>query len=625
MTASVQYCAPPLALNAADHGCLGEHEVIVMAARKSDSKSASERTFAEEVSPIYEEEYLGVRTNQSSSTWISSWCAYYRYSSVVFALAVFCALMPRHVDGAPSSSLLIETDLTRDIYRAGGEPQIAVNPNNPKQLAIVVQAFGTSAVPSYSIFFESPEFWRHFSEAVKDPMQSPPWNQGGLPLISNDGGKTWNPSPLPQPIYYEKNGLRYYGSCDPMVAAGPDGTLYASTEVIVILPGKEELKAGVKEEGADVYDMAGGSHVLVYSTDWGETWSAPQLSDQPIDRPWMKVDQSTGKVYVASTGTYDPTTGKHNLEDVGILDRWLVTWEPHLKGKSRPRRIGGPEASLRGGIGDDLAAANGSVATILIVGGLGRLPNLPGIPKDKEPAAMPDSLKNVVPAGIECVQGKLPACLIFQTSSDDGQHWVRHFVPMPGDFEEGSEGGLSSLTLTADPGKPGRYAIGMHIYGKLMTIVTSDSGNTWSKPATIPESAMGKDFKTRLAYSPNGVLTYAWKKERTDLNEPSSSPPPQAEFLEAAFDVYAAVSCDGGLSWPKAIKVNSKPSLQGEGAGDDLTYIAADTRYAHLVWGDRRMADVIKKIAGNVPGPTWHAYYGRIPFTIVGKGERCGR
>ena len=119
---------------------------------------------------------------------------------------------------------------------------------------------------------------------------------------------------------------------------------------------------------------------------------------------------------------------------MGILDRWLVTWDPQLKSKSKARRVGGPEANLRGGIGDDLAVANGTVATILVAGGLGRLPDLPGIPKDKEPAVMPASLKSVVPSGIECVRGKLPACVIFETSTDDGEHWTRHYVPIPSGF-----------------------------------------------------------------------------------------------------------------------------------------------------------------------------------------------
>jgi hypothetical protein len=549
----------------------------------------------------------------------SSLHAYYRYSPVAFALAVFCASMPSEVR-AQLSPQVFATDLTKDIYRSGGEPQITVNPKNPRQLAILEYTFGSKAVPGYSLEFAGPEHWRQL--IVKDPH----YMQTGVPLISNDGGNTWKRSPQIEPVYYDKNGRLLYGSVDPMVAAGPDGTLYLSTEVIDIQLGAQEPRA--HETGWDVIDVPGSIHSLAYSTDWGKTWSKSFYSDQPIDRPWLKVDQTTGKVYVASTGQYDPATGLHNTKDVGIMDRWLVTWQPQLKGKSPARRMGGPEKDLTASVGNDLAAAYGTVAEIFIVGGKGRLSFEPPPVGGAAPPPMPASLRSIVPAGIECVQGQ-PACLIFQTSDDDGEHWVRHFVPTPEGFAGGFMGGTS---MAADPGQRGRFAISLMVSGKLMSIVTNDFGKTWSAPAAIPETAAGDDFKIRVAYSPNGVLTSIWKKQRTDLNKPVP-PPPAGQPVdgltlarhESSFDVYTSISCDGGLSWPAAIRINSKPSPQGDGRGDDLTYLDADTQFAHVVWGDRRMTDEVKKAAGDVPGPIRHAYYGRVPFSAVSKRNKCGR
>ena len=289
-------------------------EVFIMTKRCMRSKVESERRLVAG-SDVPESHCRSSASNAARATSAprESWAAHWRSdacsASVIGVLAITCLLLPHHVLAQPANSRIFETDLTKNLYEAGGEPQIAVNPKNPQQLAVVEQTFGSKSIPSYSILFESPAFWRNFSGPVRDPVRNPPWNEVGMPVISNDGGKTWTRSQGPQFIYYEKNGLRYYGSCDPMVAAGPDGTLYVSTEIIAIFPEKEQPIAGIKEEGSDVYDMAGGSHVLVYSMDWGKTWSAPYLSDQPIDRPWMKVDQSTGKVYVASTGTYDSCFG----------------------------------------------------------------------------------------------------------------------------------------------------------------------------------------------------------------------------------------------------------------------------------------------------------------------------
>ena len=153
-----------------------------------------------------------------------------------------------------------------------------------------------------------------------------------------------------------------------------------------------------------------------------------------------------------------------------------------------------------------------------------------------------------------------------------------------------------------------------------MTLVTADSGKNWSKPATVPETAKGWDFKTRLAYSPNGVLVYLWKKARTDLN-PNPLPP----HIETAFDVYAAISCDGGLSWAVPIRVNAQPSLAGTDSEDDLTWVDADGHFAHLAWGDRRSLNEIKKIAGDFKGQVGQAFYGRVPFSLVHHGQVCGR
>jgi hypothetical protein len=85
------------------------------------------------------------------------------------------------------------------------------------------------------------------------------------------------------------------------------------------------------------------------------------------------------------------------------------------------------------------------------------------------------------------------------------------------------------------------------------------------------------------------------------------------------------VSCSGGLSWPPAIRVNAKSSLPGQSLADDLTYIDADTRYAHLVWGDRRMLDEVRKIAGDFKGQARQSYYGRVPFSLISHGQQCGR
>jgi hypothetical protein len=217
-------------------------------------------------------------------------------------------------------------------------------------------------------------------------------------------------------------------------------------------------------------------------------------------------------------------------------------------------------------------------------------------------------------------------CIFFQTSIDEGQHWTRHHVPLPAD----SYAGLMPF-LAADPGRPGRYAIGMQSLDetKLNVLVTDDSGATWSGPYAVPETVKGKDFKAWMDYGPTGVLGFMWKKQRDDLTPPAKklastdgtwSPP---DLVGAAFDVYASLSCDGGKTWLPPLRVNAETSPPGPNRQDDLSYLVLDKHNLHLVWGDRRSIGKITNAPTGRGGV--QTYYGRVPFTAATHGAKCGR
>jgi hypothetical protein len=188
-------------------------------------------------------------------------------------------------------------------------------------------------------------------------------------------------------------------------------------------------------------------------------------------------------------------------------------------------------------------------------------------------------------------------------------------------------GGVSShwVNVAADPGQPGRYAIGIlnRDATSLVVVVTDNSGETWSAPSTIPEKAEGKDFKQWMDYGPTGVLGFMWKKERADLSTPPPGPQRIGQTWGKAFDVYASVSCDGGLTWPPAGRVNAETSASGPNGFDDLSYLAMDAHYAHMVWGDRRNINKVKNTPSGIGG--LQVYYGRVPFTVVSQSAPCGR
>src|SRR5205807_898562 len=129
------------------------------------------------------------------------------------------------------------------------------------------------------------------------------------------------------------------------------------------------------------------------SRDGGKTFAPAQSAGTPEDRPWIAVDQTTGTVYTASTGTLDANTKVHNVPPGPDApnDRWLVTWQPHLAGKSAPRRIGGPDFSGAGG--STIIAAHGVVAATFVVG----TPRPGGGPP--APTPMPESLQPLVKDG----------------------------------------------------------------------------------------------------------------------------------------------------------------------------------------------------------------------------------
>jgi hypothetical protein len=70
------------------------------------------------------------------------------------------------------------------------------------------------------------------------------------------------------------------------------------------------------------------------------------------------------------------------------------------------------------------------------------------------------------------------------------------------------------------------------------------------------------------------------------------------------------------------MRVNAETSPAGPAAYDDLSYIALDAHYAHLVWGDRRMLPHVTNTAGAIGG--MQTFYARLPFSVLSQGAKCG-
>lgn len=524
--------------------------------------------------------------------------------TLVGLLAVYSIQM-LPVRAAAIREKIFETNITNDLTISSGEPEIAIDPTNSHHLAVVEFAVGSSKVPAYSL---NPII------DVRTPDQADAGllNDGRV-MLSSNGGDTWTARPAPaiDPAHSPGGG-------DPMIAFGPDGSLYVAD-----IPFPKNI--------ASRGDMTHFAFVIAASPDGGKSFDPPQPIGSPRDRPWLKVDQSTGTVYTASTGWYNPETKAYNVPGPGaVMDRWLIAWKPHLAGHSEPRRMGGPDFSAGGG--NTMSPAHGIVASSFILG----VPAPGGGPLPPGPQPVPASLRGLIKDGTKsCSLEAL--CLFFQTSSDEGRTWTRHYVPVPGGFS-----GFFTY-VAADPGLRGQYAIGVlnREATGLRVLLTSDSGATWSKPVSVmapvpngnsgakPDNSIwgilsrGTIIKPWMDYGPTGVLGFIWKQRREDVTGSTPLPSTPGRSWGPAFDVYTAISCDGGRTWLPPVRVNAETSPAGPNGFDDLSYIAVDANYAHLIWGDRRNLSKVHNAPTGIGGV--QAYYARVPFSALTAGAPCGR
>jgi hypothetical protein len=523
--------------------------------------------------------------------------------------------------GGGAAEAVYETNVTNNLNLFSGEPEITFDRSNPRNLAIVEFTLGSDKRPA----------WRDNplmnAPTVEDADES--MSHLARVMISNDGGNTWHARP--SPISDRALGSDHEhapGGGDPMIESGPDGSLYVAALPFPRSPGQRG-------------NMPKYGFVMAYSKDWGKTFAPPVQVVSPVDRPFIRVDQSTGKVYSASTGQLNPQTLARNQPvDGAIMDRWIIVWQPHLSSHSEPRRIGGPDFS---GASSTHVVSHGIIASTFVLGG----PS-PGMgPPSAAGTPVPASLQGVMKDGVQTCSMAAP-CLFFQTSSDDALHWTRHHVVVPG----GAAG--YSMYLSADEGQPGRYAIGMLSATNFKVMVTNDSGLTWSSPVTVVQAtadaapvaaptaasagASSADammarmmammrrsviFKPWMAYGPSGVLGVMWRQKRDDVPGPPQPPQGPGIYWGPGYDIYAAISCDGGGNWSAPLRINAETSPNGPAGQDDLSYLTLDKQYAHLVWGDRRYISKITNVPTGQGGV--QAFYGRVPFSVASKGAKCGR
>ncbi len=329
-----------------------------------------------------------------------------------------------------------------------GEPEIAINPLNPKQMWVDGATF---SVPPFA---PSP---------VADTCQG--WS-------SQNGGLSWQPAPLP-PGLCDEDGVAVFG---------PDGTLYGGGNVAASTTVVPCSTPGSIQFGGVCILVEGYDPVFV-SKDGGHTWSAPVYtmgstnlepnhapfpfvpgSGNPLntfDRPWLAMDQSTNTLYAIG----------HNIAD----HEGFVTASTNEAESFGPiYAIDSPAYPSGGLFGGTIAAAHGMLAVAYTA------TSAPG-------ATCP--------------------CVIFETSTDYGKTFKRHVVPtvnassQPFPFlaADPSAPGHFALTIFDSTGTENQ------VY------TTDDFGRHWQGPTVVAETPPNQQFKPWLSYGPHGQLLLVWR------------------------------------------------------------------------------------------------------------------
>ncbi len=148
---------------------------------------------------------------------------------------------------------------------------------------------------------------------------------------------------------------------------------------------------------------------------------------------------------------------------------------------------------------------------------------------------------------------------------------------------------------------------------------STDGGRTWSEPVRVNDDRTSQDqFMPAMAISPDGTLAVIWYDRRLDR-------------ANLKFDVYMAVSRDGGRTWLPNKRITTvssevpplgpnfdhiRPCYMG-----DYNDIVADAENFYLVWGDNRAQGLTWKTLPDMPTPreaTANAAAGRVIFAIGG-------
>jgi hypothetical protein len=344
--------------------------------------------------------------------------------------------------------------LLGDANRGGGEPMIAVDPMNPKNIVVDAMA---------SLQQLPPEDMGRARDAI-------PRSTITTLAVTHNGGVTWELTELPM------LSNAFLRCPDPIMYVTKDGTFLGGCESITTVSG------------------GSSASMLMVSPDKGESWGpraeivgqdknrfAPGIVPAighaaPFDRPFLAIDDSTGTIYgVAEGGSAQGQDGKSKPQayitastDGGKSFGTIYAWDSN--GNEYPQ--------LSRGMGE--AAGFGEVAVVYVV--------------SSAPAAA-----HTAPC----------PCAVFGLSRNLGKTFSYRVI-------NGVSPSTSVMSrLTADPTQAGRYSALNYVAAPIPhyeVITTEDHGQTWSQPVNAGStSGAASLIKPAFRYSQSGLLALVWR------------------------------------------------------------------------------------------------------------------
>jgi hypothetical protein len=474
----------------------------------------------------------------------------WRASSVAF----LCLAAPMLV-AAVSASRAADMDVSRDPSYNWGESKVIVNPKNANNIIIATQGIGftddcqKSSHPNCKIVMANlaPQMGFRIPQA-QGLFLTPDFNIA-VAIVSFDRGKTWKTVKIPVVPPDHPN---LTGGGDPNIAATADGTLYFSFDD--------------NDWGTVDQPLPAAAVSVVKSTDGGLTWSPAVPTGTPVDGPKITSDVSTGTIYEASSTNLGPhSTGDAKSPQGKLSDRWVVSSTDGVHW-STPQPMGGS--------GGSMSAAHGLLAT----------------------AFTGTSHASLFAAANGALCGSAPQpCVVFETTGDAGATWSRYVLTGAGGGAATPGGGPM---VAADPTKAGHFVVAVPVNGHEFDVYqTRDAGKTWSKPTIVTEDATKDHFHPWMDYSPKGVLGIMWRTRQPAPGQAPAPPPASGMGFPSApstpYNVWAAVSKDGGTTFSKPLKVSSAdspapPAGAFANAGDDYSSIALYGDHVYVTWADWR-------------------------------------